>query len=477
MTTSFNSIPPLDKEAALNWLRNAGEVETTITVLAEKWGWERTRASRALKGWEGAGLITRRSGSEGRAVITAVVPPVHGSSPAVHTVAQQSEGTAAISAGPAALAVHASIPAAHAVAPTGGISGGPAALSVQATCKAVRTVAQPNARSTRQLRSLNVLSAAMVFVAFCLGSVGLFMNAKFAASFGQSAWDRAALAVLGVMIDLLALMLPSVGARLFRSGRRVTGTGAWLLWPVVTGVSVLAGTGFGAANIGHTIADRDRAVHEIVGVRATVDRLRAERTASTEIRSTALLQAQSELERALIDRGVWKATSGCHDVTISDSAAACSAIMATRRAMAAAARRDAVDAELRAAEEKLATFPAMQSATDPQVEMVADIVAWITKVSFQPQDIARIRVIVLALMPTLSGIVLGLGMALRREAEQRTAVERAFVAQQGDSACRTVPEKSAQRSVSVRKGSRSAVEAASDAQWELPLGGPHDQAA
>jgi AAA domain len=35
----------------------------------------------------------------------------------------------------------------------------------------------------------------------------------------------------------------------------------------------------------------------------------------------------------------------------------------------------------------------------------------------------------------------------------------------------------AQRSVSVGKGSRSAVEAASDTEWELPLGGPHDGAA
>jgi hypothetical protein len=134
--------------------------------------------------------------------------------------------------------------------------------------------------------------------------------------------------------------------------------------------------------------------------------------------------------------------------------------------------RDAVDAELRAAEEKLATFPAMQSETDPQVEMVADIVAWITKVSFQPQDIARIRIIILALIPTLSGIVLALGMALPREAEQR-AVERAFVAQQGDLPYGTVPEKSAQRSVS---RSRSAVAPRSHAQLELPLGGARDEA-
>jgi hypothetical protein len=263
----------------------------------------------------------------------------------------------------------------------------------------------------------------------------------------------------------------------FRKPR--AGAAAWSLWLFVALMSVLAGAGFGATNIGDAVADRDRTVHEVAGVRATVDRLRAERTASTETRSTAVLQAQSERERALIDRNVWKVTRGCHDVTIPDSAAACTAVMVTRQAMAAAARRDAIEAELRAAEENLATLPAMQSAADPQAVMAADIVAWITvtKVRFQPQDLARIRIIGLALMPTLSGIVLALGMALRREAEQRATVERAFAAQQRDLPYGTVPEKSAQRSVSVRNGSRSAVGAAGDAQLDLPLGNVDGKAA
>jgi hypothetical protein len=150
MTTTSDAIPPLDNDTALVWLRNAGEVETKITALAKVWGWERSRASKALKRWAADGLITRRKGAGRMTVIFAVpaVPLVHASIPAVNTVAQQSEGTAAISAGPAALAVHASSPAAHAVAPTGGISGGLAGPSVQATYKTVRTVAQPNARPT-----------------------------------------------------------------------------------------------------------------------------------------------------------------------------------------------------------------------------------------------------------------------------------------------------------------------------------------
>jgi hypothetical protein len=107
----------------------------------------------------------------------------------------------------------------------------------------------------------------------------------------------------------------------------------------------------------------------------------------------------------------------------------------------------------------------------------AKAILTVTTVRLQPQDIPRIRIIGLALMPTLSGIVLALGMALRREADQRATVERAFAAQQRDLPYGTVPEKSAQRSVSVRNGSRGAVRAASNAQLDLPLGNVDGKAA
>jgi hypothetical protein len=411
-----DSSPPLDEEAALDWLRNESEVETTITALAKVWGWDRSRASRALDRWRLAGLITRRPGSDRKTVFFAppAIPPVNASSPAVSRVAQQIDGTTDISAGPAVPPMHASIPAAHAVATTGEVSGGPAALPVQAAGMTVRTVAQPDARPTRPLR--NVLSNGMFFVAFGLGSVGLAMNARFAASFGRSDEAALILATIGALIDVLVAMLPSVGCHLWRSGRRMACGAAWCLWLFTAGMSLLAGAGFTATNLGDTIADRDRIVHEVTGVRATVDRLRAERTAITEIRSTAVLQAQSERERALVDRNVWKATRSCHDVTIPDSAAACTAVMTTRQAMAVAARRDAVEAELRAAQEKLAALPAIQATADPQAEMAAKIIDLISigRVAPEPQHIARLRTAGLAVMPTLAGIVMMLGMALRR---------------------------------------------------------------
>jgi hypothetical protein len=476
MTTPSDSTPPLHKEAALIWLRDAGQLETTVVALAKEWGWERTRASKALKSWAAAGLITRRKAAGGRTVIFAApaVLPVHASIPAVNTLAQQSEGTAGVCAGPAAPPVQTSTPAL--------ISTEPAVLPVQASSAAVHAVSHPRAH-----RAWDLQSALMLAAAIGLGLVGLVMNARFAASFGRSNEAAFLLAAIGALIDVLVVMLLSVGCRLWGSGNRAAGSAAWCLWLFVAGMSLLAGAGFGATNIGDAIADRDKVVLEVIGVRATVNRLRAERTASTETRSTAALQAQSERERALIDRGVWKVTGGCHNVTILDSATACGAIMATRQAMAVAARRDAIEAELRAAEEKLATLPAVQSAADPQAVMAADIVAWITatKISFQPEDIARIRIIGLALMPTLSGILLALGMALRRETKvkKRRSARKSPKDQKDNVKSKDLSDRrtggTAQkaRSVSVGKGSRSAVAHPGNAQLALPLGASHGEAA
>jgi MarR family len=419
MTPTSNYIPPLDEEAALNWLRNAAEVETTITALAKVWGWDRSRASRILDRWEGVGLITRRPGSDRNTIFFArpAIPPVDPSSPVVNTLAH-GEATAGLCAGPAAPPVHALMLASHTAAPTAEISGGLGPLPVQATCTTVRTIAQPDARPIRPPQSSNVLSIAMFLVALGLGSVGLVMNARFASSFGRS--DEAAfiLAAIGALIDVLVAILPSVGCHLCRSGSRTACAAAWCLWLFTATMSLLAGAGFGATNIGDAIADRDKVVLKMSGVRATVDSLRAQRTAITETRSAAVLQAQSERERALVDRNVWRATRGCHDVTASDSAAACTAVMATHIAVAAAVRRDALDAELRTAEEKLGTLPAIQAGADPQAEMVAKIIALISigRITPEAQQIAPIRIIGLALMPIMAGIAMMLGMALRREA-------------------------------------------------------------
>jgi len=55
-------IRPLDEAAALEWLRSQPGRRTNLPAaeLGRRWGWQRQRASRRLKAWQKAGLISRR---------------------------------------------------------------------------------------------------------------------------------------------------------------------------------------------------------------------------------------------------------------------------------------------------------------------------------------------------------------------------------------------------------------------------------
>jgi hypothetical protein len=360
-------IQTLDADAALDWLRRVGRNETTITDLAKGWGWERTRASRALNRWENAGQITRAPGSRGKIIISAACTEV--------------------------------------------------APVLSAPTTTVQAVARPVAR--RALAS--TLPATVLFlVALGLGGIGLVTNARFAASFGQSDEAAAILAMIGVAVDALSMALPAAACQLWACGARLTAVMTWCVWPFVVGVSILAGVGFAATNIGDAVGNRARGVAEATALRATVGRLRTERANITEVRSVGGLEAQLERDRPLINREIWVATRGCHDVTLRESATVCAAIMATRQAVSTAARRDDIDAELRVAESKLATAPAISS-NDPQAEAAAEIASWITagRIRLQPRDIALLRVISMALPPTLAGVMLMLAARLWN-ADRRT---------------------------------------------------------
>jgi hypothetical protein len=97
---------------------------------------------------------------------------------------------------------------------------------------------------------------------------------------------------------------------------------------------------------------------------------------------------------------------GCSDVTLAASAAACADVQKLRQALGTAKRRDALDAELRAAEARLAMLPAI-TIGDPQAAMAADILAWASAgyVNLTPHDIHRLRITGLTIVPALAGII------------------------------------------------------------------------
>jgi len=259
-----------------------------------------------------------------------------------------------------------------------------------------------------------VLAATLGLAALGLAVIGLTVNTRFAASFGQTAEAALLLASLGLAIDLLAIVLPSAAAQLWRDGHAVASIAAWSIWLIALMMTLLASLGFAATNIGDGVAGRGKVASETTGLAADVTRLRAERVTITELRSVATIEA--EIQRAQPSAAaVWRQTAGCSDITLAASGAACAEILKLRQALGAAQRRDTIDAGLRNAEARLAALPAITT-SDPQATMAADILAWASAghVSLTPHDIHRLRITGLTIIPALAGIIFMFAVMLLR---------------------------------------------------------------
>jgi hypothetical protein len=395
------------EEDALAYLRREGCIETTVTALAKAWGWERTKTSKALSRWTAEGKITREPGTNNQTVFSAVVAGVQAdvaqaAHPVPHTDAQAAQPVEADIVQPTEVGVaQAAPPVLHA--------------DPQPT--------QPNAQPIRRALGLilaaitpaSISAVTLFLVALALGGTGLVMNARYAASLGSSDEGAIVLAVVGVGVDILAMIFPSVALALWHRGHRSLAMLPWTMWPVMVVLSLMAAAGFASSNLADVFAQRSRAAFTAAGIEDTVRRLRTERAGIAEKRSVAELEIQLQRDRPKvdrIDRDAWNDTKGCTRLT-TDGVRACAPILPTLQALSVAQHRDAVDEQLRVAEASLASASTVV-AVDPQAETVAEIVAWITAGLMKPSpaDIARLRVLGLVAIPSLAGLVLSLAFAL-----------------------------------------------------------------
>jgi hypothetical protein len=303
------------EEDALAYLRREGCVETTVTALAKAWGWERTKTSKVLSRWTSGGKITREPGKNSQTVFSAVVAGVQAdvaqaAPPVPHTGAQ------------AAQPVEADI-----VQPTEVGVAQPAPPELHADPRPTQPNAQPARRALGLILAAttpaSISAVALFLVALALGGTGLVMNARYAASLGSSDEGAIVLAVVGVGVDILALVLPATACVLWRRGHHPAALLAWAFWPIMVGLSLMAVAGFASTNLADVFAHRSRAAFTASGIEDIVRRLRTERAAITETRSMAEIERQIELHRPLVDRDTWRATKGCVDVTIADCRQCC----------------------------------------------------------------------------------------------------------------------------------------------------------
>lgn len=205
--------------------------------------------------------------------------------------------------------------------------------------------------------------AVLTIAALALAAVGIAINGWFARSLGSSDVAGWLFLAIGVAADLVALVMPSCATGLWQTGQRGIALVGWAVWLVTFVFAMTAGIGFASTNI------------------SDVALARASRT------TPAITNAQAALTDAMAARdrecrgGVGKF---CRD-----------------REAAVVERRKALDTAM----------ASVGQGADPQTEAAIKLVAWGSGGMLRPapEDFAMFRLMLLALLPQIGGILLMVG--------------------------------------------------------------------
>ena len=229
-----------------------------------------------------------------------------------------------------------------------------------------------------EVSTLPVTPAAFVAIVLAVTSlamagIGIFMNAQFAASLGQTQQSAAILAAIGASVDITAVILPSIGSALWQSKHQAASVGAWLIYVGVMLLTLLASAGFAASNIGDTVANRNASISERAELVSRIDALKAR-----------------------------------HDAAIAAANAGVNSECATGEGVVCRKRRDQLavtladpEPELNAAISQLNRIP-VYAADDP----AATFIAQVTDGYIAPAVVQRVRIAGLTAAPATAGLLL-----------------------------------------------------------------------
>ena len=213
-----------------------------------------------------------------------------------------------------------------------------------------------------------VASILLVAAAFALAGVGITTNGWFARSLGSSDIAGWMFLAIGVAADLAALVMPSCAAALWHTRQRATSLAGWAVWAMTFAFAVTAGIGFASVNITDVTAARASRVTPAV-------------TAAQSALSDAMLARDRECKN-----GVGK--------------------FCREREAAVAERRQILDTAM----------ASVGQTSDPQTDAAIKLVAWVTRGALRPSgdDFAMLRLVLLALLPQIGGILLMVGRSAMR---------------------------------------------------------------
>jgi hypothetical protein len=217
--------------------------------------------------------------------------------------------------------------------------------------------------SRRVTPSRPAASYLLIVAAFGLAAVGVTMNAWFARSLGSTDSAGWLFLSIGVAADLAALAVPSCAARLWQTRQRGAAATGWLVWLMTFAFAVTAGIGFASVNISDVTLTRASRV-----------------TPAVTSAQAALADAMTARDRECT-HGVGK--------------------FCREREQAVNERRERLEVAARTVEQ----------AADPQTEAARRIVAWLSFGILLPSgdDFAMLRLMLLALLPQIGGVLLMLG--------------------------------------------------------------------
>ena len=223
--------------------------------------------------------------------------------------------------------------------------------------------------TSRALRPSNrVASILLMAAAFALATVGVTTNGWFARSLGSSDVAGWLFLAIGVAADLAALVMPSCAVGLWHTRQRATSIAGWAVWAMTFVFAVTAGIGFASVNMTDVATARAARV-----------------TPAVTVAQSALRDAMSARDRECM-HGVGK--------------------FCREREAAVAERRQILDGAM----------ASVGQTADPQTEAAIKLVAWVTHGVLRPSgdDFAMLRLVLLALLPQIGGILLMVGRSAMR---------------------------------------------------------------
>ena len=220
-------------------------------------------------------------------------------------------------------------------------------------------MSHPDKAPSREYLAPVLLSIA----ALALAAVGITINGWFARSLGSSDVAGWLFLAVGVAADLVALVMPSCAAGLWRTGQRATALVGWVIWLMTFVFAVTAGIGFASTNISDVAITRASRI------------------------TPAITNAQAALTDAMTARdreckgGVGK--------------------FCREREAAVAERRQVLDSAM----------TAVGQSADPQSDAAIKLVTWASRGMLRPtlEDFAMLRLVLLALLPQIGGILIMVG--------------------------------------------------------------------